>query len=317
MGLRLRRRDQLGRLVAGLLFVAAAACGGPRDDVRPLPGWDDGPLAAKRGLYLELLPTVQDEDGAVETGKCDSVHWSALTAAASAPINIRAFFDGNGKLHRRTPRYPECYPEHSKSENSRDAFLMVLAYAVQWKDLALVEGIFSYGRSHFWKMGEGPASRTQWTGNLIGLYAQAIQHLGGPSHLERLSPILWTKDGTGYEAHLAVVSILVYGKIHGGITEKGLEVLGHHWRREPKNALYAAAYYRYSGDEQAKYDAVFALSSEELWPSDRLPTSADRCEPWLVQRDADGSGWLPCPDEGRVHGPGDFLISEAVLSGRF
>ena len=300
-------------IILGLCLVA---CGHPKDDVEPGKGYEDGPLSIKRYAYTTMLPTVSDEDGFVETDKCDSIHWSALTAAVTRPINIRAVIDGKGKLHRRPPRYEECYPEHSKSENSRDAFLMVLAYAVAWQDLPLLEGIFAYGREHAWKMGAGPISRTLWTGNLIGLFAQAIEHLGGPSHIERLSPILWTKDGEGYEAHLAVISILVYGKIHGGITEKGYEVLEHHYQRQPRNPLYAAAYYRYSGVEQARADAVRSLLDESLWPSDRLPTSADRCEPWLTQRDAEGAGWQPC-DEGKVHGPGDYLFAEAVLSGRF
>lgn len=304
-------------IIVALFLALAAACGHPKDDVEPGSGYEDGPLSVKRYAYETMLPSVSDPDGFVEFDKCDSVHWSALTAAATRPINIRAVIDGKGKLHRRPPRYEECYPEHSKSENSRDAFLMVLAYALAWQDLPLVEGIFAYGRDHMWKMGEGPASRTQWTGNLIGLYAQAIEHLGGPSHIERLSPILWTKDGEGYEAHLAVVSILAYGKIHGGITEKGYEVLEHHYERQPRNPLYAAAYYRYSGVEDARKSAVASLLDESLWPSDRLPTSAERCEPWLVQRDAEGSGWQPCPEEGRVHGPGDYLFANAVLSGRF
>lgn len=322
MGLLSCRRRYLGWVVAGSLLFAAASCGHPKDDVEPVLGVEDGPLVAKRELYKSLLPTVSDEDGAVETDKCDSIHWSALTAAATGPINIRAFLDKSGKLHRRPARYPECYPLFSKSENSRDAFLMVAAYAVQWEDLSLLEGIFAYGRGHAWIMGNGALSRTYFSLNMQALYAQAIQALGGPSHIERLSPLVWTKDGTGYEAHLAVVSILTYGKIHGGITEKGMEVLEFHWQREPRNALYAAAYYKYSGVEQARYDAVFALSSEEFWPADRLPTNADRKEPWLTQRD-EGDSWKPClQDDGspcplKLHGPGDYLFAEAVLSGKF
>ena len=317
MGLCIGRHPWPRWLGAVTFLYLAFACGHPKDDVEPRLGVEDGPLSAKRELYQSLLPTVSDEDGAVEFDKCDSIHWSALTAAATRPINIRAFVDKAGKLHRRPARYAECYPAFSKSENSRDAFLMVLAYAVQWEDLALLEQLFAYGRGHAWIMGKGALSRTVFTPNMQSLYAQAIQHLGGPSHLERLSPVVWTKDGTGFEAHLTVMSILTYGKINGGITEKGMEVLEHHWQREPRNALYAAAYYRYSGVEQARWDAVHALSSNEIWPTDRLPTSAERCEPWLTQRDANGTGWQPCPEEGRVHSGGDFLLAEAVLSGRF
>jgi hypothetical protein len=300
-----------------VLALAVSSCGKDEEKNRPNDGFPDDYLAAKASVITSLLPTVRDEDGFVEFDKCDSVHWSALTGAVAGGVNIRAAVDDSGKLHRRPARHPECYPDDSKSENSRDAFLMVLVYALMHDDLDLVDGFFRYGRSHAWVMGEGPLSRTFFTPNMQALYAQAVEHLGGPSYLERLQPIQWFSDLTGYEAHLQVMSVLAYGRIHGYITEKGLEVLEASYERQPRNPLFAAAYYRFSGVEQARADAVRSLADEGLWPADRLPTSAERCEPWLNQRDSESDSWLPCPDEGRTHSGGDFLYAHAVLSGRF
>lgn len=297
------------------LLLAVLSCGSPDDGATSLGGHQDAELAAKRDLYVSLLPTVADGDGFVETDTCDSIHWSALTASAVGPINIGAAFDAAGKLHRRPATYPECYPADSKSENSRDAFLMVLVYGLQWQDLGLVDGIFRYGRSHLWIMGRGAKSRTLFTPNMQGLYAQAIAHLGGDSYLERLAPIVWVSDLTGYEAHLQVVSVLAYGRIHGEVSARGLEVLAAYHAAQPRNPLFAAAYYRYSGDDVAKAAAIATLSDEALFPSDRLPESSDRCAGWLSQRD-EGADWQPCPDEDRVHSGGDFLFAEAVLAGR-
>lgn len=300
-----------------VLALALVGCGQDEEKNRPNDGAPNEPLAVKAEVITSLLPSVRDPDGFVEFDKCDSVHWSALTGAAAGGVNLRAVVDDDGKVHRRPLRHGECYPENSKSENSRDLFLMVLAYALMHDDLDLIHGIFKYGRAHNWVMGKGPLSRTFFTPNMQALYAQAIEHLGGPAYLERLQPIVWVSDLTGFEAHLQVMSVLVYGKIHGYITEKGVEVLERSWERQPRNPLFAAAHYRYSGVEAARADAVRSLSDEGLWPADRLPTSAERCEPWLVQRDSEGDSWLPCPEEGRTHSGGDYLFSYAVLSGRF
>ena len=294
------------------LFLVLSCSKPARNEPVALP-FADKALQEKRELYVSLLPTVRDVDGFVEWRECDSVHWTALVGAATGPFNIRAVIDDEGKLHRRPQRHGECYPKNSKSENSRDAFLMVLAYGLATRDLDLIDGIFRYGKAHNWVMGKGPLSRTFFTLNMRSLYARAVQHLGGKKHQERLLPMAWPSGQTGYAAHLQIVSILVDAKIEGGITEQGLKRILEHAQREPKNSLYVAALSRF--DSQYAPIATGLLLSEAWWPKDRLPTSADRCEPWLTQRD-DGESWLPCED-GHTHSGGDYLFAEAVLSGHF
>jgi hypothetical protein len=193
---------------------------------------------------------------------------------------------------------------------------MVLAYILAYEDLDLAETFFRYGQNHSWVMGAVELSRTAFTPNMQALYALAIQHLGGKSNPERLYKIVLNGAQSGYAAHLEVLSVIILGKIHGSIDAHNLGVLKSYYHRQPRNPLFAAAYYRYSGDEGAKMASVTALKDERLFPSDRLPESKDRCEQWLVQRD-EGDDWMPCPEEGRVHSGGDFLFSEAVLAGRF
>lgn len=309
MGLCLGRRE-LGWLVAGSLLVS---CGKPEHEPsRPAPVVE---LEAKRDLYAALLPSVADPDGFIEWTHCDSIHFTALVGASGIPVNLRAAIDETGKVHRRPPRHPECYPEFSKSENSKDVFVMLLLYGLVERDLALLEHVFDYGKAHGWVMGEGPLSRSYLTPTLQGQYAQAIGQLGGKSHPEGIYPQVWTPGLTGYQAHLQVISILAYGLTFGAVNDVGLDRLREHAHRQPRNPFFTAAYYRYSGDEGAKSKAIESLLDDRLWPIDRLPTSADRCESWLIQRD-EGDGWTPCPERGRTHSGGDFLFSHAVLTGR-
>jgi hypothetical protein len=301
------------RLLLTILLLAGC---GHTQRTEPVGGYQDPELLAKGDFYSSLLPRVSDPDGFIEVDKCDSVHFSALLSAATIKFNVRAAVDDVGKLHRRPLRYKECYPDESKSENSRDAYLMVLAYILAYEDLDLAETFFSYGQNHSWVMGAGELSRTAFTPNMQAMYALAIQHLGGKSYPERLYKIVLSANQAGYAAHLEVLTVLLLGKINGYIDAHNLGVLKNYYHKQPHNPLFAAAYYRYSGNEEARMASVATLKDERLFPSDRLPESKDRCEQWLVQRD-EGDDWQPCPEEGRTHSGGDFLFTEAVLAGRF
>lgn len=310
----------MSRLLLAIILLVTACGAAKRHEAND--GLETSDLVAKRELYASLQPSVADADGFVEVDTCDSIHWSALTAAVTRPINLASARDPSGAWHRRPLSYEECYPKHSKSTISRDALLFVLAYAVAHRDSDIVEGVFSYGRENGWVMGAGPLSRTWFTPNMRALYAEAVADLGGKSHGERYLPVTWSASATGYEAHLGVVSVLIYARLFGGVGDSGLSFLKAQWERQPRNPLFAAAYFRFSGDEAAREAAVTVLRDERLFPSSRLPTSDDRKESWLVQRD-EGADWLPCvledksPCPKRVHNGGDFLWTEAVLSGRF
>jgi len=302
------------RFSFALAFLALFSCAKPGKH-RPNGGSPQSELDTKAATYTSLIPGIQDEDGFVETDKCDSVHWSALVGAVTDTVRVEAAFDSSGKLHRRPPRYPECYPRYSKSENSRDAFLMVLVYALATHNLDIAETVFDYAKRHKWVTGRGPVSRTYFTPNLQALYAQAIEHLGGPRHNERYFPIHWSKTEKDYEAHLQAMSVLAFSLIHGYVNDDGFDVLRSYYTKQKKNPFFAALYYRYSNSEEAKNAAIETLSNEKLFPVEHLPTSAERCEPWLPQRDF-GPDWLPCYDSQRVHSGGDYLLTHAILTGR-
>jgi hypothetical protein len=58
------------------------------------------------------------------------------------------------------------------------------------------------------------------------------------------------------------------------------------------------------------------LDNPGLWPNDRLPTTADRLEPWLPQRD-NGPDWKPSAQAPAVtHHGADFLFVYALMEGK-
>lgn len=338
------------------LLVAALGCVGcdqkPKHPAVPPPEGEgdqlDADIAWTRETYVAKQPEVADADGFIDRDRCDSSTFTALLGAAGVRVNLRAALDQDGKPLRRPATLDACYPTWSASDNSKDQLVAWLLNGIVTGDVELLEHVLSYGRAHKWIMGRGPISRTFMPTTLRGQYARAIKALGGREHERELTfDQLWTPGLDGFEAHLQVISILAYGRTFGGITEVGLQRLREHTERQPRNPLFAAAYWRYSGDGSARERARAVLADVTLFPRDRLPTSADRCEAWLTQRDeivpvyrestqvfVDRSGaarvvntvevvgtkinddWLPCPDQGRTHSGGDFLLADAVLYGK-
>lgn len=292
-----------------LAILCMVACG-KKEDAQDPPSMPSPALLAKVQKYLELQAEVEDQDGVIEGEDCDSAHWNLLRSVGGRRVNARLFMDGDRRLHRRTARYPECYPGRSDSTMSPDMLLFALAYGMDSRDLGLIQDIFSYGKEHSWIMGDGDRARTLMRPNMQGLYARAIKNLGGPDFAEWLLPNPIVGNPSGYEAQLQVVNVLVDACVNGGIGQDGKDALRAQVARQPNNALFLAALSRFDADVQGR--AQDALLNGRIWPADRLPTSADRCEQWLTQRD-EGADWDPCPAEGHKHSGGDFLFASAIF----
>lgn len=302
------------KILAILSIVLAIGC--RRHEPDPAPPMPSPELLAKVDAYRALLETRRDTHGFLETDTCDSIHWSALAAAVTRPIDIVAAIDPEGAVHRRpTDLYPECYPDQSDSAISNDALLMVLIYGQATHDLALLDRVFAYGLEHDWTMGTGDPFATIMRPTLRSLYARAIKALGGADHIERLAPTFLPTIETGYQAHLEVLGILSLLHSEGSLPESGVGVLRGQVERQPRNALFQAALGRFDPDHRVLAQAL--LLNGDWWPSDRLPTSGDRCESWLTQRDYDPKDWGPCAEQGRLHSGGDFLFAAAILKGDF
>ncbi len=263
-------------------------------------------------LYTDLAPTARDVDGAVMADECDSWHFTALQGAVIGGVNTDAFLDGGGKLHRRPESYPECWPENSESESSKEMYLYGALYALAQKDRAWAEDRFEYGAAHQWVMGRGQLSRTLLTLNGRAALAQVIEALGGHKYPDRL----WTPPRlsglTGFDAFIQAVGITFEGLRFGAVSSSAVDAVDEQAVRSPRNAMYACLAARW-GHGSLAY-AQDLLLDETIFPALRLPTSDDYCERWITQRDDTDSGWQPC-NEGKTHPPGPFLLAAAICQG--
>lgn len=261
-------------------------------------------------VYQNLRPSVADSGGFLGP-KCDSVGFTALAVAFGGyKADLTKARDADGRWYRHWAK--DCYPIDSKTSFSRDHALMLMQAWWSTKDRAEVELFINYIKAHGWRMGDGNPVTTSMV-PLVPLLYRMRAKLGGvdepvPADVQlRLTQIeqeqheRGSADGelgvlTGFEAHLQVLHIWLDGRVDGAINDINLAVLKKQADRQPQNYFFRAAAHLFSDGEQA---AALQMI-HDVFPRDRLPTSADWCEFLPVQRD-DGPDWQPCPKDGRTH----------------
>lgn len=185
--------------------------------------------------------------------------------------------------------------------------LGVMFWAVQHKRLDVLEDIWDYGESNDWIMGDGRFGGVDTIMNplFISTLAEAIYYLGGSNHYAWRSVPEWYSENEGYRSHLQVLIMLLRRNL--GLTDAlDYDIIKVYVEREPQNPLYRYALGQYSKAEEL-------LLNQQWWPANRLPTTADRCADWLLQKD-NGPDWEPCKiDNPKEHHGGDFLFLANLL----
>lgn len=277
-----------------------------------------GSLADKYAMYLNLTPSKQDAHGFILSDECDSTLFTGLLGTLKEfDVDLtKAQNQDTGQWFRRpTTGVDPCYPDHSKSSISKDMFVGILWYAWKTNNLSILRGIWQYGKSHDWYMGQGDISRVYFVPALQSTLAKMIYALGGEDHPIRVlnfsvSDITGLENlaeygrPVGFAAHLEVLMVTLLAEVEGGLRDGSLEILKYHAERQPKNALFLYAYIKYTTGDYT--EAINILLQDSLFPSDRLPTCADHKEPWIWQRDY-GADWQPSVCD-KVHPGGDFLF---------
>lgn len=287
------------------LFLLAA-CGSNKS--KP-PSDLDQQIEDKAAFYLSNADL--DSQHWPRDTKCDGLLFASLYSISGGPSDPMLAFDGE-RWHRHHEK--DCYPNGSASSISRDMFDGLFLWVWKNKRRDVIEQVIQYGEEHTnalggWVMGEGDPFRVSIRGSGQALAYEMRWRMGGADHAKRHLPQVYT-EVTGYEAHLQALSILLIGLMRGGISDLELKVLKRSSEREPRNALFSALYHEYSDGD--RMPAARILLDSALFPTDRLPSSADRCEMYLWQRD-DGADYRPCPERKLVHSGIDFLIAKAIL----
>lgn len=278
-----------------LLILALFSCT-KREDKKPLV--KEPKIAEKAELYKLL------HKGWAHQGGCDSLGFTSLAkiAGGASDVDIYKAEGEPGRWYRNESH--QCYDlGQSKSDISKDMFIMLWPYLYIKGDKSALQRIWDYGQANGWVMGRGYYSRTYLTPALVLVLQEMILK---SSLLPEATPSQDKK--AGYEKHLDAIAIFTRGIMRGGISEVDYETLRQYSDASPRNALFKALYNKYKTGDQS--DVIAILLDEKLFPSDRLPTAQDRCEEYLWQRD-DGSDWEPC-DSDKTHDGVDFLFAAYV-----
>lgn len=258
-------------------------------------------LQAKYDIYARLAPAAE---GAF-ADDCDGLLFASLLAAgAGQPLAVEDY-RGEGGEYYRSPHHDACGP------TSRDMYLGLFWYLWGAKRVDLTEQVFNYGLAHAFVMDNRDKTLSYLLEDEQFTLALVAHRLGGKDYQVWRLPTPCTGSLSGFQAHLQSLVIGLRVLMNSGDTanEKCVKAMVE---AHPDNAWFAALAGVYSGDQSR---TVALLLAPTYFPADRLPTSAERCEPWLWQRDK-GKDWEPCPDENKTHSGGDFLLAAAVALGR-
>lgn len=308
-------------LVYILALITSLACG-PSRKSNPVDVISVSSLSPKVELYKQNQE--RDENGFIMVDKCDSLFFSGLLGAAipgSVDITAARSIEGTSPTWHRRPAQ-DCGPSfgNSRSTTSRDMLLGLMWHMWKNKQLDLAVELMEDLKSNtYYLRGEGSAGELLVNPNLLNTLAHLIRTLGGPRYSLELAYPTSITAGTGFESHLAVWHILLRGDIQGELSSGEFSTLEELAKREPTNPLYKAAYSKYLDGQQKS--SVELLLDPKHWPSDRLPTTAEHCSDWPVQRnllDADGNpskDWLPCAEENKIHSGAELLIIYYLILG--
>lgn len=309
-------------ICALLALVALASCAThktPETEPNATPTLAD--VQATAAKYQGLLDQAAAGNDGWISKSCDALLFSSLFAAATADAGYIASVaeDAPGHWLRRAPAVGSCTINPGDTTISKDMLVGLTWWAWRLKQPQVLVDLTNYGEAHAWVMGS-PADtadelgKVEVTPALAGLMYQTLYKLGGPDHPSRHIPDVFPAGLTGFEAHLQVLGILLHAEVDDtqGVTDVELQRLRDQVARQPKNPLFAAALSLF--DSSYTQTVLKLLSDESQWPKDALPTNANHCEPWAIQRD-DGADWQPCaaPNPDTMYGA-DFVWTVGLLT---
>ncbi len=294
-----------------LLVLALVSCQpkNKEQETKPVEKTKLELLNEKAAVYKKLQANALDEHG-WPVG-CDGLGFLALCKTAGGCEKAN-FFDGEqeaGKWQRNKEH--NCQETgRSKTSISKDMLMMSWVYALFGMEKATASAYFerleSYGKKHDWVMGYP----SETLDDLGRVYMTPSMTWTLYSILESFGKVIPDEKSLAtapndYHAHLRLLDIMIQGKLKGGIDVIQMADLTELHDRDPKNALYQAAFHRFKDGEMAEVADI--LLDEKLFPKDALPTSDNYCTHYLWQRDQ-GADWLPC-DEKNTHDGIDWLFA--------
>ncbi len=273
-------------------------------------------ITAKRDFYRGIYRGALDSYGFVPG--CDGLLFTSLLVASGLDHNLfqAESLTQPGKWHRNATQ--DCLQTgQSVSTISRDMLLGLSLALWKKRDAGSVQRLLSYSASRSGRLGEAinaqeQAGRATMSPSLLTLLTEINFKISNEDSEfrgyfpETLAPL------RGFESHLQVLRLLLKGSLYGGLIKTDFQVLEKLALSQPKNALFQAIYHGYlDGDGTT---AATVLLNPQYFPEQSLPSTKQRCEPYIWQRDQDTSDWVPCPDKNETFPAADYFWVAALLA---
>jgi hypothetical protein len=134
--------------------------------------------------------------------------------------------------------------------------------------------------------------------------------LGGKKSSKQNGKVIWASL-EGFEAHIQALHLYLRGLMFGAVSDYQKMFFAEMKGRQPENLLFRAMYAKFDNG-QVDDVAMEASSTSRIFPVG-LPTSNDRCENYVWQRDQYSADWQPC-DQGLTHTGTDLTFLRAVVN---
>lgn len=283
-------------------------------------------VKAKADLYISKQSKVADKLGWIGP-KCDSLFYTALmTASGGAYAKVELGEDKTqpGKWYR--DNLHECFSNRvfgktpsATSTIDEANFLGLLFWAQQKREAKKLENIIVYSELSNWQVGEAIDPETAWVDTKIKTNLQSTVFLVRDTVAGRAAAKdqwqLYDTDSIGTKAFNEGLEIYMRIVANKKATKEEKNWFKFHHNRQPKNPFYAAVYGVL--ENTRKNQAVDILMDESVFPSDRLPSSANRCADFILNVDSNDPSMKPCSKARRKHTGLDLILVHAILSGKF
>ncbi len=196
---------------------------------------------------IDLAPYKAERDricaefdaGSVE--RCDRSTFHVLMAAMCPGMKLPTEYEvPSGKWNRDTA---PCYPEDSRSETSRDAYLSILLS----QDKAAISRAISFADSNGGDTG-APSGGVGNISDLLPLMRRTVSHLltGEEDGLADDGLEAAKKAFTGHRGHLIAGYLWATARVNGGLTLAGSALLKQLHNETPDSPYLSCLYHRFS-----------------------------------------------------------------------
>jgi len=225
-------------------------------------------LTLKAAKYHELL--AENPEGVI-TARCDGLTFRSLGVYVNVDYPIYNHFYDN-KWHRD---YKPCFVVgDSRSEISRDGFIMLFHALLDLKDLESFKQIRDYGKAHNWIMGEGPTEYTS-----ILLLTPILYEIINDLSLRITDAGQNSSDAIlkldTFRGNLLAMYIWLRARLNKEINAVEAQALRMLYDSNQENPLYSVLFYKFLG-EGNQQRTIDLLLNQDDFPEGLLPGRVDR-----------------------------------------